>query len=833
MNKFANLLLVCVALVFTILSGRIVPQKYFEPYNLALDSIWPKEATDQEYMVDINNDSVPELLSHLKINQSGNLIEIMHNNIVKTICIFDKDEFFISRFLHFADINHDHCQEIIFLSAKGNTAYLYIIGYNPEKKQPYIIDCAEVDSIEYSTDNVPDVINNSMVIHQSDICFDLQAAYSVQPRNIYKYNFTGKSLIKTKRNSIVNTELEHINFNDHDLFLAKRVRATGNTFCPEDLKKMKNSVNEDSLLMYKNIIEMYKNDEILQTMLYEYGDFSSYILLYDNNLNFAFKPVEFSGWTNHTKSEFLTIDRIPHIVALTYSQEGDKKELITICNLQGKIEKQIPAPSNFTDVFTGNGNVVFYGNKSICQYSKNLKLMKEIPDISFAGGFFDIDHDNEQEFIAFENNGMVVFSGGFRQKTTFKIEQEFAPFPEENRISTLQRNGKSCFFFNTRLFYYLFSYSQNHYAFLKYPFYLFLFAFWLGLLFLTVKLNSKRLEKENQRLEDIVATRTLELKGKNSELAAQKTEIQAQAKELGRQNKHLEELHQFKKTLTGTLVHDLKNPLGQILTTSKEKTVANLAGRMLLLVTNMLDVDKYEHAEFKINKEMHPLSAIIDEAVGEQEISLREKNMEVIVNMDDVSVWTDKDVLVRVFENLLSNAIRFSPQNQSIEIDAAYTENETVKISIKNCGENIPDETLKTIFDKYTQAHKTGSSGYKSTGLGLTFCKMAIQAHGHAIAAENFEGGVMLTFSLDGQATSPQKQCNTIAYSPMVLSSHEKEMLKPWFDRLKSFEIYQVSDISEILEQIPDSSENIVAVKQQIIDAVFASNAALFSRLIR
>ena len=316
------------------------------------------------------------------------------------------------------------------------------------------------------------------------------------------------------------------------------------------------------------------------------------------------------------------------------------------------------------------------------------------------------------------------------------------------------------------------------------------------------------------------------------ELATQKTEIQAQAKELSRQNKHLEELAKFKRALSSTLVHDLKNPLGQILSKSQDKRVTSLAGRMLLLVTNMLDVEKYEQTVFQINKEMHPLREILDEVISGQEISLCEKNLEVTIHIDDISVWADKEVLVRVFENLLSNAIRFSLQNQNIEIYACWVNNETVEIGIKNYGENIPDEIIESIFDKYIQAHKTGSSNYKTTGLGLAFCKMALQAHGHTIEAKNFDGGVIFTFSLDGQVDSPQKVYTTVANSVVVLSSHEKEMLQLWFDHLKTFDIYQVSDIYEILKQIPDSSENIITIKQQISDAVFTSNTVLFSRLI-
>ncbi len=822
MNKFFYILLVCIALVFTILGSRLIPEKYLEPYNLELDSIWHKVETDQEYTVDVDNDNQPESFLHHNINKSGHSIEFRQNSMLREIYIFRENEFFISPFLYFADINRDYNQELIFVSAEGNTTYLNILEYKPGEQLFSPVEKAKIDTFSFFN-NTPDIINNCLVVSKSCIYFDLHAGYSVQPRNIYKYNFSDKSLSKTKLNSLVNTKLEPIQFNGSEFLLAKEVKATGNTISPEEAESLKNSTNKDTLEIYESV----------KHLEYQYGDFSSYILLYNQNLGFAFEPIEFFGWTNYTKAEITKIDSIPHIVAITNTEKGDKSnKLVTVCNLQGKIEKQVPMPYDFTDVFTWNGNIIFYGNKTLYLYSMNLEPVKEIKNISVASGFFDINHDSKKEFIAFDNNEMVIFSEGFGHKTTFKIEQEFAPFPQKNGISLLQKNGKSCFVFNTRLFYYLFSYSQNRFAFLKYPFYFLLFAFWLGTMFFIVKLYSRRLEKENQRLEETVAERTQELKQKNLELASQKTEIQAQAKELSLQNAHLEELDKFKRTLTSTLVHDLKNPLGQILSKSQDKTVTNLAGRMLRLITNLLDVEKYEQTDFRINKEMHPLRVILDDVVSSQEISLREKNLEVIINIDNVSVWTDKGVLVRVFENLLSNAIRFSPQNQNIEIVACCNNNETVEIGIKNNGENIPDGRLEHIFDKYIQVHKTGSSNNKNTGLGLTFCKMAIQAHGHTIEAKNFDSGVMFTFCLNGQVISTQKISTAIANRFVVLSLHEKEMLKPWFDCLKTFDIYQVSDIYEILKQIPDSSENIITLKQQISDAVFASNTDLFSRLI-
>ncbi len=644
----------------------------------------------------------------------------------------------------------------------------------------------------------------------SAIYFDLQGGYSVQPRNIYKYDFEQKKLTKTKLTSLVTPEVLPFKYNGKDLLLATYVRSTGNTISHKEAEGLRNSTNKDTLEMYQSV----------KHLEYNYGDFASYLLLYNAQLDFEFQPIEYFGWTNFTKSTLLDIDGLPHIVTFTNAliDEPDNKrcKLVSVCNLQGKVLKQLPLPHNYTDVFAQKGKVVFYANKTLYLNNDKLEPLREISDIAHPYGFVDINHDNKSEFVAFQNNVLTIFSEDFDVNATFKIDQEFTPFPENKSFTVFSFNAKNYIFYNTRLFYYLFSYSKNEYAFLKYPFYIVVFAFWLVLLFAIIKLNSRKLEKDKLRLEKIVDERTHQLANKNKEL---------------------EKLDLFKRTLTSTLVHDLKNPLGQILTKTNDRTVNNLAGRMLLLITNLLDVDKYEQTEFKLNKELHPLKDIIVQAVDNIEIGLQEKNLTLNVNTADVAVWADKELMVRVLENLLSNAVRFSPQNKSIEIGAHNYDEKTIEISIKNYGENIPEEAIDFIFDKYVQAHALNSSNYKSTGLGLTFCKMAVEAHGQTIKAENLDGGVAFTFYLNGTAVSQQNANDTLgqtthAQTTIVLTPDEKEMLSTWFNLLKSIEIYQVSDIVQILNQIPDTTENITLLKQQISDAAFASNTALYKQLI-
>jgi hypothetical protein len=117
LNKITKALIIAIALAFTFTISHIVPEKQFEPYTLGLDSVWHKKAGDQEYLLDLCNDSIPEFLTHHNINQSGHSTEYRRHDNLHTVNIFYEDDFFISRFLHFSDLNQNGKKEIIFITA--------------------------------------------------------------------------------------------------------------------------------------------------------------------------------------------------------------------------------------------------------------------------------------------------------------------------------------------------------------------------------------------------------------------------------------------------------------------------------------------------------------------------------------------------------------------------------------------------------------------------------------------------------------------------------------------------------------------------------------------
>jgi len=203
-NSLTKVVLIIIALAFTIIIGQIVPENQFAPYRLELDSTWAKEPAIQDYLVDLYNDHRYEIIRHNHINKPGHSFELIRNNQVSILAVAYEKSFTISRFLRFADVNKDGIREMIFISVTDNIARLFIMEFDFKKNNnspvPKIHQ-TEIDSVSYQN-NVPDVVNYEILANGSDIYFDLQAGYYVQPRNVYKYNLPTKKLINTQRSTL-------------------------------------------------------------------------------------------------------------------------------------------------------------------------------------------------------------------------------------------------------------------------------------------------------------------------------------------------------------------------------------------------------------------------------------------------------------------------------------------------------------------------------------------------------------------------------------------------------------------------------------------------------
>lgn len=233
----------------------------------------------------------------------------------------------------------------------------------------------------------------------------------------------------------------------------------------------------------------------------------------------------------------------------------------------------------------------------------------------------------------------------------------------------------------------------------------------------------------------------------------------------------LEQALQARSEFLANMSHELRTPMHAVLsfarlgeeraeTGATEKMrdyfsrIAQSGDRLLALINNLLDLSKFEAGKMVLARSEVNLVELIREVVSELELLADKKALRILqpLNIDVLLINIDRERIRQVLSNLLSNAIRFSPEAGSIEINLTpaivrvgrrvtdSTESPALKISVADQGPGIPADELELIFDKFVQssATRTGAGG---TGLGLAICREIVQAHEGMISAVNREGG--------------------------------------------------------------------------------------------
>lgn len=340
------------------------------------------------------------------------------------------------------------------------------------------------------------------------------------------------------------------------------------------------------------------------------------------------------------------------------------------------------------------------------------------------------------------------------------------------------------------------------------------------------------------RLKIMKAKEALELKN---------AEISSKAEELRITNEKILELSKFKDSMNSFLVHDLKNPLNTIINlTPKQVTehqievVQHSGKQMLNVVMNLLDISKYENKSMQLSTENVSITSIINEAYKDTAHLAEQKSIRLKLNYSsDFIVKVDSVIIERVLVNLLSNAIKFSGNGDTIGVMVESVNNEMLKVLIKDNGEGICPEHLPIIFDKFTQVKAKNSGLTRSTGIGLTFCKLAVESHLGEIGVDSIAGkGATFWFTLpmaDANLNSLKIPIpKTIPdKSAFHLSEDEKAALLPYCNHLKNLSIYQISDVKKIVHGIDHKdSENIQNWKSGLLNAIADYNETKYHELI-
>jgi len=253
----------------------------------------------------------------------------------------------------------------------------------------------------------------------------------------------------------------------------------------------------------------------------------------------------------------------------------------------------------------------------------------------------------------------------------------------------------------------------------------------------------KRKEEDNRIYNDIT--------GLNNEL------INLQ-RELARKNAELVHLNDLKNKFLGMAAHDLRNPIGVIYSysdflkdeakdvlSSEHKEFLDIintsAQFMLALIDDLLDISRIESGKIDLHQEMFPIEQLMSKIVGLNRVLSQKKNIgiDLIIKNSGLIVNADGPKLEQVFNNLISNAIKFSITGTVIKVEITGSENSVI-IGVHDQGQGIPEAELDKLFKPFQKTSVKSTGGEKSTGLGLSIAKRIVEAHGGSIRVESIVG---------------------------------------------------------------------------------------------
>jgi GAF domain-containing protein/nitrogen-specific signal transduction histidine kinase len=213
------------------------------------------------------------------------------------------------------------------------------------------------------------------------------------------------------------------------------------------------------------------------------------------------------------------------------------------------------------------------------------------------------------------------------------------------------------------------------------------------------------------------------------------------------------ELDRMREDLTGMMVHDLRSPLTAVLSglemikelaidkdsdplaTHAVEVAERSCESMLTMVNTLLDISRLESGRIPLERAPAPFAPLARRAVSHLSPLAAERGVIVRTELppDLPLVDIDNEKIGRVLTNFLDNALKFTPRGEQVIVRATHRNTETENVlvcSVSDAGPGIPEEYHEKIFDRFAQVHDQAAlPGQRGTGLGLAFCKLAIEAH--------------------------------------------------------------------------------------------------------
>lgn len=280
------------------------------------------------------------------------------------------------------------------------------------------------------------------------------------------------------------------------------------------------------------------------------------------------------------------------------------------------------------------------------------------------------------------------------------------------------------------------------------------------------RINSYKKEKEEAQLKALITAKENERLIQEQNIFLEQ-KVAERTAEVALQNKQLLALNEEKDMLINVAAHDLRTPLTHIrllvqlidvtsLGLSKNQKnyldeIDNSANRLTQLIGRILNLHALETNKVKLKKEIIAIEEIVGFVVKSFRLSSEEKEIKIntIIESHDYLVEVDKNYMIQVLENLISNAIKFSERGTEIKV-RVITNNQKVSVIVEDEGPGISEEDQKKLFGRFQKLSAQPTEGETSIGLGLSIVKKYIESMDGEIQCESKLGiGTKFIISLD------------------------------------------------------------------------------------
>lgn len=291
-------------------------------------------------------------------------------------------------------------------------------------------------------------------------------------------------------------------------------------------------------------------------------------------------------------------------------------------------------------------------------------------------------------------------------------------------------------------------------------------------------------------------------------------------------NQRLQELDRLKSDFLSTVSHELRTPiaimregvslcmdegvgsLNQVQHKLLTDTLNNI-DRLNRLVTDLLDLSRIEEGKLRLRKSIFDICQVANKMYEAYKAQAQKKNIHLKIALQGcpIRIYADEDKVMQIFNNLLSNALRYTSEGGTITLKISDHES-VVRCAVEDTGIGISSEDISKLFSKFEQVGRVHGPGYKGTGLGLAICKGLVKKHGGRIWIESKVGkGSKFIFEL-----------NKVPFPKILIVDDEPSIIEIIHEFLKNdgYRIFEAANGFEAIKLATQEHPDIILLDMRL-----------------